>query len=145
MIFLLDVNVLVALAWPEHNAHARVLNWFAQTAQDGWASCPFTQAGFVRILSNPSFSPNAATPKEATRLLGININHSGHRFWKDGITFAEAVQPFQAQLSGHQQVPDAYLLGLAVHQRGRLATLDEKIAALLVKNTDRSYLEIIRS
>ena len=144
MIFLLDVNVLIALAWPEHNAHARVQTWFQQTAQAGWASCPFTQAGFVRILSNPAFSPNAVPPKEVIRLLGINTNHPGHRFWKDEITFAEAVQPFQAQFAGHQQATDAYLLGLAAHQSGKLATLDERMAALLGKNTvlDLSLIHI---
>ena len=143
MNFLLDVNVLIALFWPDHEAHDRAQQWFARKGRSGWATCPFTQAGFVRILSNPSFSTQAVTPHEAMRLLVANLNHSGHQFWKDEITFADAVQPFQARLKGHQQVADAYLLGLAMHQRGKLATFDKKIGSLLSKNTDWSFLEII--
>jgi toxin-antitoxin system PIN domain toxin len=143
MKLLLDVNVLVALLWPDHEAYDRAQEWFGRKARSGWATCPFTQAGFVRIVSNPSFSAHAVTPTEATRLLTENLEFPGHTFWKDEITFAEAVQPFQLRLKGHQQVSDAYLLGLAMHQRGKLATFDKKIGALLSKNTDWNYLEVI--
>ncbi|MGH9511080.1 MAG: TA system VapC family ribonuclease toxin [Terriglobales bacterium] len=145
MILLLDVNVLVALAWPEHEAHDRVQQWFLRKGRMGWATCPFTQAGFVRIVSNPSFSTHAVTPQEASRLLSANLNHPGHRFWRDEIAFTKAVQPFQARLRGHQQITDAYLLGLAAHLRGKLATLDERIGSLLAKNADWTHLEIIRA
>jgi toxin-antitoxin system PIN domain toxin len=144
MTFLLDVNVLIALFWPEHEAHDRALEWFLQKAHKGWATCPLTQSGFVRILSNPFFSAHAVTPQEATRLLDSNLRHPGHRFWKDEITFAESVQPFYAKLKGHRQVTDAYLLGLAVHKRGKLATFDKKIGALLTKNSDWGHLEVVR-
>jgi len=53
---LLDVNVLIALLWPPHEAHARTQRWFATNADQGWATCAMTQAGFVRIVSNPAFS-----------------------------------------------------------------------------------------
>lgn len=143
MNLLLDVNVLVALLWPDHEAYDRAQDWFGRKARSGWATCPFTQAGFVRIVSNPAFSTHAVTPQEATRLLVANLNHPGHKFWKDEIAFSDAVQPFRVRLTGHQQVPDAYLLGLAMHQRGKLATFDKKIGALLSKNTQWSYLEVI--
>jgi hypothetical protein len=143
MSLLLDVNVLIALFWPDHEAHDRAQQWFLRKARGGWATCPLTQAGFVRILSNPFFSPHAVTPQEATRVLGTNLQHPGHRFWKDEIAFAEAVKPFQARLKAHQQVPDAYLLGLAMRQKGKLATFDKGIGSLLSKNTDWSHLEII--
>ena len=54
-VFLLDANLLIALAWPEHEAHNRAGSWFARHSRSGWATCPFTQAAFVRILSNPAF------------------------------------------------------------------------------------------
>src|SRR5262249_55806780 len=64
-VFLLDANALIALAWPAHEAHLRVQQWFARSAKEGWATCPLTQAAFVRIISNPAFSPDAVTPREA--------------------------------------------------------------------------------
>jgi hypothetical protein len=128
---LLDVNVLVALMWPAHDGHARAQNWFAQHSKTGWATCPFTQAGCVRILSNPSFSSDAVTPQEALKLLRANLNHPAHVFWPDDLSFAEAVEPIQKQLMGHQQVSDAYLLGLAIRRKARLATLDRSVPALL--------------
>jgi uncharacterized protein len=67
--FLLDVNVLIAMAWPTHRAHERVQEWLAHNAREGWATCPLTQTAFVRILSNPAFSPNALTPADALALL----------------------------------------------------------------------------
>lgn len=129
--FLLDVNVLIALAWPPHEFHNRVQDWFARYARDGWATCPFTQNGFVRILTNPAFSPVALTPKGALQLLTPNLEHPNHHFWEENISFGEAVRPFGDRLTGHRQVPDAYLLGLVIHRRGKLATMDRRMSALL--------------
>ena len=131
---LLDVNVLVALMWPAHDGHERAQNWFARHSRTGWATCPFTQAGCVRILSNPSFSSDAVTPQEALKLLRSNLDHPSHLFWPDDLTFAEAVEPMERQLMGHQQVSDAYLLGLAIRRKARLATLDRSVPALLPRD-----------
>ncbi|HXM22848.1 MAG TPA: TA system VapC family ribonuclease toxin [Terriglobales bacterium] len=142
--FLLDVNVLVALAWPGHEAHERVQVWFARNADLGWATCPFTQSAFVRILSNPVFSSRAVSPQEALRALNISLKHPAHRFWAADIAFGDAVRRFQGRLVGHKQVTDAYLLGLALHKRGKVATLDRSLAALLdPKSTERDRVEVI--
>jgi toxin-antitoxin system PIN domain toxin len=142
--FLLDVNVLVALAWPGHEAHERVQVWFARNANQGWATCPFTQSAFVRIVSNPAFSPRAVSPQEALRTLSINLKHPGHRFWAADIAFGDAVSRFEPRLVGHQQVTDAYLLGLAVHKKGKLATLDRSLGALLdPKSAEQARVELI--
>jgi uncharacterized protein len=129
--FLLDVNALIALAWPGHEAHERVQVWFARNASTGWATCPFTQSAYVRILSNPAFSPRAVSPQDALRGLTISLKHPAHRFWAADVGFGDAVRPFQGRLVGHKQVTDAYLLGLALQKRGKLATLDETLGALL--------------
>ena len=129
--FLLDVNVLIAVAWPAHEGHQRVQQWVALNASRGWATCPFTETAFVRILSNPAFSPNALTPADAVSLLRANLDHPAHRFWADDISFLRAVEPFGERVVGHQQVSDAYLLGLAIHRKGKLATLDRGVLTLL--------------
>jgi hypothetical protein len=52
-------------------------------------------------------------------------------FWPDDLSFPDAVEPIQKQLVGHQQVSDAYLLGIAIRRKARLATLDRSVPALL--------------
>jgi toxin-antitoxin system PIN domain toxin len=136
-VFLLDVSALIALAWPTHRAHSRVQAWFSRNARQGWATCPFTECGFVRIVSNPAFSPDFLTVPEAVRLLTLNVNHPTHRFWADVLPVEDAVRHFQGRLAGHNQVTDSYLLELAIHNEARLATLDERLATLLdPKGTD---------
>ena len=127
--FLLDANVLIALAWPEHEFHERVGRWFARHSKSGWATCPITQAAFVRILSNPAFSPNALSPANALRVLETNLSLPNHEFWPDSIAVPDGVGVVGTRLRGHQQSTDAYLLGLALHHRGKLATMDEGIVA----------------
>jgi toxin-antitoxin system PIN domain toxin len=141
---LLDVNVLVALMWPTHEFHARAQEWFARRASHGWATCPFTEAAFVRIVSNPAFSPDALTPQEALALLRANLRPPYHRFWSEDISFSEAVDPFQNKFFGYQQVSDVYLLGLALHKKGKLATLDRGILGLLPPGSpERVRVEVI--
>ena len=142
--FLFDVNLLIALMWPAHEDHDRAQQWFATNAHHGWATCPFTQAAFVRIVANPAFSPDAVSPVEAAGLLASNLKHQNHQFWADEITLAQAVQPFANRLTGHQQVTDAYLLGFAIHKKGKLATMDRSVAALLApRSRQDDFLEVI--
>jgi uncharacterized protein len=119
--------------WPAHLGHQRAQEWFAENAKSGWASCPFTQAGCVRLLSNPSFSSDALTLQEAVKLLTANLNHPSHRFWPDDVSFPEALEPVKKQMQGHQQVTDAYLLGLALRRKAKLATMDRGVSSLLPK------------
>jgi uncharacterized protein len=143
--FLLDVSVLIALMWPAHEAHVKVQRWFHRNSQEGWATCPLTEAGFVRIVSNPAFSPDAVTPQEAIKVLAANLKHATHEFWPDDIGFVRAVSVCRAGLAGHQQVTDAYLLGLALHRKGKFATLDRSVLALLPATApERSFVAIIQ-
>lgn len=130
-VYLLDVNVLVALIWSAHESHSRVQAWFRTNQKAGWATCPFTQTAFVRIVSNPAFSRDAVTPQEAEELLSANLGHSTHRFWPADLEYGSAISSFAHGIVGHRQVSDGYLLGLAIHHRGKLATLDQGIRAIL--------------
>ena len=142
--YLLDTNVLVALLWPSHAEHDLAAKWFARRRGKGWASCPLTEAGFVRIVSNPAFSRDAVTPREAASLLAANTSAGDHVFWPDELPFAGAAAFAGPRLVGHQQVTDAYLLGLALRRDGGLATLDKAIVALtLPQSAERKALEVI--
>jgi toxin-antitoxin system PIN domain toxin len=141
---LLDVNVLIALLWPPHEAHARAQRWFAQNARHGWATCAMTQAGFVRIVSNPIFSRRALSPRDALEVLSGSLQHPAHHFWTEDIGVTEALAHFGRRLLGHQQITDAYLLGLAIQKKGRLATLDASLSSLLSdQSTARSRLVLL--
>jgi uncharacterized protein len=126
--YLLDANVLIALAWPEHSAHERAGLWFGRHARQGWATCPLTQVALVRVLSNPAFSPRSLTPSGALLVLKSNVELPGHQFWNDSLQLGEALERIPTLLTGHQQITDAYLIALAMHNRGKLATLDRGTA-----------------
>lgn len=143
-VHLLDVNMLVALMWPAHAAHSDVQDWFSKHAKQGWATCPFTQAALVRILSNPSFSSDSVTPQQALTVLGANLKHPNHKFWADDLSVVESVEPFRQRLQGHRQITDAYLLGLAIRHKSKLATMDRGVLSLLpAGERDKGTLVVI--
>ncbi len=140
---LLDVNLLIALAWPSHVHHGEAQAWFADHASKGWATCALTQCAFVRISSNPRIIPEAVTPKEAMGLLAEVVGRETHRFWPDDICLTHEDYPSDL-LVGHRQVTDAYLLGLAIHHGGRLVTLDAGLSELLpTGNPHHDVLQVI--
>jgi len=140
---LLDVNMLIALAWPSHVHHQPAVSWFKSNHAVGWSTCPMTQCAFVRVSSNPRIIPEAVTPCEAVALLREMTSLTHHRFWPDSLPFHEAPIP-TALITGHHQVSDAYLLGLAIHHKGKLVTFDRGMAELLPERSGhRSALEII--
>ena len=141
---LLDVNVLVALLWSAQESHAKVQSWFKRRSSEGWATCPLTQAAFVRIVSNPAFSPSAVSPGEATQALKKSLAHPNHEYWPADVSYLEATEPFGSQIVGHKQVSDAYLLGLAIHHGGYLVTMDRGILELVpAKLQQRGLVTII--
>jgi uncharacterized protein len=144
-VYLLDVNVLIALSWPGHASHNAVQTWFGRNANKGWATCPLVEIGFVRLLSNPAFSPRAVSPNEALEALRHNVRHPAHQFWQDELSSVEALEPLRSRVAGHQQITDAYLVALAVRHEAKLATLDKRLIGAFGRTaTERSHLEFIQ-
>jgi toxin-antitoxin system PIN domain toxin len=127
--YLLDTNLLIALAWPSHLHHSIAQRWFAKKGKAGFRTCPITEMGFVRISSNPLFTPDAVSPREALVLLERITSLPEHKFWADDLDLSDAIGKNQS-IIGHRQVTDAYLLALARARRGILATLDRGILSL---------------
>ncbi len=125
-ISLLDTNLLLALAWPNHQFHAQAHQWFAAHAKRGWATCAFTQLGFIRLSSNPAYSPEAVSPQEAAALLQQWTKHKAHNFWN---SVAADLPAIYLRALGHQQVNDAWLVEVARRNKGTLVTLDTRLAA----------------
>jgi toxin-antitoxin system PIN domain toxin len=138
-VYLLDVNVLVALMWPTHGFYAAAQEWAAAKGRHAWATCPMTESGFIRIASNPAFSRDALTPEQARLVLRDSMKDARHRFWPDAISYVDAVMLFNSKLVGHKQITDAYLLGLAIHNGGKLTTFDRSIAALLPPSSPHAH------
>ena len=127
-VHLLDVNVLIALAWSNHVHHAGATTWFATHHTDGWATCPITQLGFVRVSSNPQLHGSTLTPDQALTALQTLTSGVEHVFWPDDIGLENALAG--RQLQGHRQLTDAYLIALAKQHGGRVATLDKAAQVL---------------
>ncbi len=130
---LLDVNVLVALAWPNHVHHRAATEWFLSEHARGWATCPLTQSGFVRVSSNRRVIPDARAPGEAIEVLRRLCGQQGHRFWADDIALSDCPEIDLTRLSGYRQVTDAHVLALAIRRGGRLLTFDRTIELLGTK------------
>ncbi|MGI9018561.1 MAG: TA system VapC family ribonuclease toxin [Euzebya sp.] len=124
---LLDVNVLVALAWPNHVHHVAARRWFADTHASGWATCPVTESGFIRVSSNRRVIPTARSPREAAMLLRQLCALEGHSFWTDDVSLASAPEVDLDRVQGYRQVTDVHLLVLAARHGGQLVTFDRAL------------------
>jgi toxin-antitoxin system PIN domain toxin len=140
---LLDVNVLVALFDPDHVHHEAAHGWFAANREAGWATCPLTENGLVRILSNPAYGSAPETPAAITRRLGVFCASGDHVFWADEVSLRDSRLFERTAPATHRQVTDVYLLGLAKRKGGRLATFDGNIPLSAVAGATRAHLEII--
>ena len=116
---LLDVNVLVALLDRTHLHHRVATDWLAANVSRGWASCPLTQNGCVRILSLPSYR-NAQSPSAVADRLGQATGNKSHEFWPDSVSVVEKGRLHWDRVLSSRQITDVYLLALAVARGGRL-------------------------
>jgi hypothetical protein len=124
---LLDVNALIALAWDSHVHHAAMRAWFTANSPGGWATCPITESGFVRVSSNAVVLPSAIGVGAARGVLSALRAHPDHSFLTDDVSMSDSDVPLVA---GYRQVTDAHLLTLARRRGVRLVTFDARILAL---------------
>jgi len=139
---LLDLNILTALLWPAHDHHEAAHRWFGALRNRRWATCAITELGLIRLITNPSFSRDALSPTDALVLLSSNLRHEHHDFWVEDLCVADALAAVPRKLQGHKQVTDAYLLALANHHHGVLATFDRAIETLAA-GWGKSAVEIV--
>jgi len=144
-IALLDVNVLVALFDPAHVNHDEAHRWFGRNRRHGWATCPTTINGCIRVLSNPAYPTVEATPTEVASRLRNMSSTTDHHFWEDSVSLLDEALFRSSAIIGHRQVTDAYLLGLAVRNHGRLATFDRSIPLKSVPEATPGHFALIES
>lgn len=129
MRFLLDVNVLVALAFPSHSSHQRAHSWFRYEPDRLWATCPLTQAGFLRAASR-ALGGSRDSIRRALSGLERDCQRPGHEYWLVDIDLRDLSESQRSRLIGPNQVADMQLLLLAHRHRGQLATFDTGLKEL---------------
>ncbi len=141
---LLDINVLIALLDADHVFHTRAHTWWAARTEAGWASCPLTENGLVRIMCHPGYSERIRlTPSKLVGLLSDFAARSNHEFWPDDLSLRDAEHFLADRIHGSRQVTDIYLLGLATSHQGQLVTFDESIPLSAVSEAKSRNLLVI--
>ena len=136
---LLDVNVLIALLDSSHIHNSLVTKWLADNTKAGWASCPITQNGCIRIFSQPGY-PNTAPAAQVAERLAEATLHPSHEFWPDSVSLLQPGLLIWDKILSSRQVTDVYLLALAVKQGGRFVTLDQGIPLGAVADAKSKHL-----
>ncbi|MBK8286555.1 MAG: VapC toxin family PIN domain ribonuclease [Ahniella sp.] len=142
MCYLLDVNVLIALIDPAHVQHDQAHEWFGRVGHKGFATCPITENGLLRIVGHPKYPNSPGPPSVVVAALAAIRGLPGHTFWPDSLSLVESPLVDPALLSSHSRVTDSYLLALARANKGKLATLDHKLATEVVAD-GKSSLALI--
>ncbi len=139
---LLDVNVLIALLDAGHVHHGLAMSWLEREIRYGWASCPLTQNGCIRIMSQPKYPASLAAAQVAARLAEA-ANSTDHEFWSADVNMLSEGVFDWGRVLGHRQVTDVYLLALAAHHGGRFVTFDRRIAPDAAKGARAKNLEVL--
>ena len=139
---LLDVNVLIALLDADHSLHARATQWFGAHARAGWASCPITENGCVRIMSHPGY-PNALPVRAVMERLAEASASRFHEFWPDDISLLDGQVTISTRIHGPRQITDVYLLALAVRHGGHFVTFDNSVAHSAVIGAEKRHVLVL--
>ena len=142
MTSLLDVNVLISLLDANHAHHQAVMGWFGQN-NDRWASCPITQNGYLRIVTQDKY-PNAISIKEAIKTLSQAVSTPGHECLSDDISLLDQQLFAHEHIQGPKQLTDIYLLALSVFHGARFVTLDEGVPHVAVLQATNVSVQVIK-
>ncbi len=140
---LLDVNMLLAMFDRGHIFHGRAMAWWQANRADGWASCPITQNGYLRIVSSGSYS-RPVKLATALRNLRLQVDEPDHAFWPDDISLLDPEIIDPERLLGPRQLSDVYLLALAIKHGGRLVTLDRSIPLVTIRGARPEHLVVVK-
>ena len=139
---LFDVNMLIALFDPEHIHHNPAQSWWDANREGGWASCPLSQNGFVRITSQATY-PKPSPAHDMVERLAEAVADTNHEFWPDDISITDEALFVRDRMLGPKRLTDIYLLALAVRHDGRLATFDRKIPLATVRGAEPRHIAVI--
>jgi hypothetical protein len=136
--FLLDVNLLMALLWENHEHHHIVRRWFRGVT--GFSTCPVAQLGFARVSSHPLLG-YGMSPDQSFGVLRRLLADPRHRFVPDDMSCEDRVVRTD-MMAGANQVTDHYLVALARQHQLNLATFDEPLARTFA--SESGLVQLIR-
>lgn len=139
---LLDVNVLIALPDAAHVHHGLATDWLESNIGHGWASCPITQLGCIRIMSQPAY-PNAQPAAIAAEGLAVAAADRHHQFWAADVDLLASDRVDWSGRLASRHAADAYLLALAVARSGRFVTLDRHVPLAAVPMAETRHVAVI--
>ncbi len=139
---LLDVNVLIALLDAQHMHHQLATRWLSAHLEDGWASCPLTQNGCIRVMSQAGY-PNPQNAAVVAEYLSAAANGTAHEFWPDDVSLLAHGLVDWSRITGSKQVTDVYLLALAHHHDGRFVTFNQYIPTKALKRVSARSLLVL--
>lgn len=125
-----------------HVHHHRAKGWFVSQAPIAWASCPLTQNGFVRVISQPRY-PKPLSTVDAIELLLATTDTKYHEFWPAELSLLDSTKVDHSVIHGPSQLTDLYLLLLAVSRKGCLATFDRSIPWSAVRGASPDQVVLI--
>lgn len=134
------MNVLIALVESRHAHYRKAQEWFNSSGKNAWAVCPLTEAGFIRVTTKPAYRPVPRSMDQAKAILEMMKGYPGYSYWEIDESWITLTAPFAARIVGHQQVTDAYLLGLAIKKNGALVTFDGSVERLAGPQFSRNVL-----
>ena len=141
---LFDINLLIALLDGGHTLHERAHAWWSANLSAGWASCPLTENGLIRIMSNPAYrSKIHLSPSFLAAQLALFAVETNHEFWPDSLSFRDDRYFELNQMQTSRSLTDVYLLGLAASRDGRLVTFDRNIPLSIVPRAGPAHLCVI--
>ena len=122
MMYLLDVNTLLALGFANHEFHDRVAAWVGKRPVPALATCSITELGFLRVLAQaPAYGLSVAQARSL--LLRMKDASVSFTFLADD----HDISHLPGWVKTPKQITDGHLVELARANGGMLATLDERI------------------
>ena len=139
---LLDTSILIALLDASHVHHRLTAQWLQTHGGAGWASCPITLNGCIRILSQPNY-PNRVPMQQVVAGLKQAMQNPLHEFWADDVNTVTTKAIDWSYTVRPAQLTDVYLLTLAVAREARFVTLDQGIALACVPQARADQLVVL--
>ncbi len=121
-----DLNVWLALTWPEHVHHQQALHYWEQQAAEQVLFCTVTALGLVRLACQPKLMGTAVrTAAEASALLDALCQQPGVQL---AVPEQNGWEVFHQLLRGGslpaRLCTDAHLAALAIANGWRLVSFD---------------------
>ena len=138
-----DVNFLAAMLDPQHLHHPAAHHWFEAHGHLGWATCPITENGCIRVLTQPAYPGGSFSVRDITHRLSVATAAPEHAFWPDAVSILDAAILDTSAIHGPGQLTDAYLLALCAHRGGRLVTFDRSVPTRAVRESREDNLVVL--